>query len=119
MDPGGDLCCIRTLEQRLGRSLHNGQKGRNRFHATIAWRIVIFVQITIIPRDLRIDLQKGLSIQTLTRAAPTGAKTDHDQRLMRNVWILFDQTLEKLLAREGRHFVRVRHRVYGGDFEEK
>ena len=94
---------IRALKDRLRGSIDNREKGRDALDATIAWRIIVLVQITIIPRNLRTEIQKRLRIQTLTRAAPAGAKTDHDNRIMG--FILFDQTLEELLAREGRHLV--------------
>lgn len=101
--PINHLCSIGTLKERLWGSIDNREKGRDALDATIAWRIIILVQITIIPDNLRTEIQQGLRIQTLTWAAPTGAKTDHDNRLMR--LIFFDQTLEELLAREGCHLV--------------
>lgn len=103
--PLDDLGRIRALKDRLGRPVDNRKKRGDRLHPTIAWRIVVLIQITIIPGNLWAQIQQGLGIQTLARATPTGTKTDHDNRLMRSVWVLFDQTLEKLLAREGCHRV--------------
>lgn len=107
--PINHLGRIRALKDRLRGSIDNREKGRDAFDATIAWRIIVLVQITIIPGDLRAEIQKGLRIQSLTRTAPAGAKTDHHNGLMRDGGL--DQALEKLLAREGRHLV-VGHGYY-------
>jgi len=94
---------IRALKDRLRGSIDNRKKRRDALDAAISWRIIVLVQITIIPGNLRAEIEKGLRIQSLTRTAPAGAKTDHHNRIMG--FILFDQTLEELLAREGRHLV--------------
>jgi len=107
--PLNDLVGIRALKQGLRGAVHNRKKRGDRFHPTIAWRIIILVQITIIPDDLRAEIEERLRIQTLTRGTPARTKTDHHNRIMRGVWILLDETLEKLLAREGCHRVVVRH----------
>jgi len=101
--PINHLGRIRALKDRLWGSIDNRKKRRDALDATIAWRIIVLVQITIIPGNLRAEIEKGLRIQSLTRTAPTRAKTDHHNGLMR--LILFDQTLEELLAREGSHLV--------------
>ena len=107
--PINDLCRIRALKDRLWRSIHNRKKGRDALHPAITWCIIVLIQITIIPCDLRAEIQEGLCIQSLTRTAPICTKTNHHNGVMR--FILFDQTLEKLLAREGSHLV-VRHDDY-------
>ena len=114
--PINHLCRIRTLKDRLGRSIDNRKKGRDALDSAISWRIIVLVQITIIPGNLRAEIKKGLRIQSLTRAAPIGAKTDHHNRIMR--FILFDETLEKLLAREESHPV-VRHGYHESCCEER
>lgn len=101
--PINDLCRIRALKDRLRRPIHNRKKGGDALYSAITWRIIVLIQVTIIPGDLRTKIQEGLCIQSLTRAAPTRAKTNHDNGIMR--FVLFDQTLEKLLAREGSHRV--------------
>lgn len=99
--PINHLRRIRALKDWLRRPIDNREKGRDRLDPAIAWCIIVLVQVTIIPGDLRTEIQQRLRIQSLTWAAPTGTKTDHHNRLMR--LILCDQTLEKLLAREGCH----------------
>lgn len=101
--PINDLRRIGALKDRLRRPIDNREKSRDALYSAIAWRIVVLIQITIIPGDLRTEIQEGLCIQSLTRTTPTRAKTNHHNGIMR--FVLFDQTLEKLLAREGSHLV--------------
>ena len=104
--PINDLRRIGALKDRLGRPIDNREKSRDALYSAITWCIIVLIQITIIPGNLRTEIQEGLCIQSLTRTTPTRAKTNHHNRVMR--FILFDETLEKLLAREESHPV-VRH----------
>ena len=109
LHPCNNLHGIGRLKDRLRNAIQNGKKTGNAFHTTIAWCIIIFIQITLIPLDVWMKIEKHICINAFTRATPGCCKLNDHDGIMRVGGIFLDHTFEKLLVREGCHLSRVGH----------
>lgn len=107
--PCNNLHGIGRLKDRLRNTIQNGKKTGNAFHTTISRCIIIFIQITLIPLDIWMKIEKYICVNAFTRAAPGCCKLNDYDRITRVERIFLDQTFEKLLVQEGCHLSRVGH----------
>jgi len=109
LHPGNNLHGIRGLKNGLRNTIQNGKKTGNAFYTAIAWSIIIFIQITLVPLDIWMKIEKHIGINSLTGSAPGRCKLNNHNGIMRVGGIFLDQTFEKLLVREECHLSQVGH----------